>query len=245
MKKNVLFAGMSGIVLAFVLAISGCASFAFLRLLGTLTITGIPAEYEGGTVTLAFALGSGTISNGSVSMVIQNAVDKTGATNLALNVTRAGIPSAGIFFQSVRFENQTAAVRWDDGAKTGLLNVTGVPAAYNRDDERHTGSVVVLAGKELRRGGALALFGGYTGNEAGSQGWVVDGTVSIPLWAPVDGLPAPFAESTEMRVLLDIAVGRVSDGAAVVAATEGFLFESVRFTNGNADISFSRGTKRQ
>jgi hypothetical protein len=32
---------------------------------------------------------------------------------------------------------------------------------------------------------------------------------------------------------------------ATVAATAGFLFESVQFTNGNADLSFSQGTKQQ
>ncbi|GHU11647.1 hypothetical protein FACS1894151_11350 [Spirochaetia bacterium] len=245
MKKNVVL-GMSGIFLTFVLTFSGCASLGGLRPLGTLTITGIPAEYEGGTIDIPFAAGSGSISNGAVSIEAQSILDKTGVANLAFNVTRAGSPSVGIFFKSVIFENQTATVKWDDGVKTGLLTVTGIPAGYNRDDEKHTGSVVVLAGKDLRRGGALALLGGYTGSEASNQGWVVDGAMSIPLWFPVDGLPTPFIQNTAIRVLLDIAVGatEMASGVATAATTEGFIFESVQFTNGNANISFSQGIKQ-
>jgi hypothetical protein len=235
---------MSGIFLTFVFAFSSCAGFFRIQPLVTLTMTGIPAEYEGGTVTIPFAAGLGTITNGSVSMAAHGNLDETGVSNLAFNVFKAGNPSAGIFFQSVRFENETAAVKWDDGVKTGLLTVTGIPASYNRNDETHTGSIVVLAGKDLRKGGALAMLGGYTGSEAANQGWVMDGAVSMPLWVMVDGLPTPFTQNTTMRVLLDIAVGRISEGAAV-AATENFLFESVQFTNGNADISFSQGTRQQ
>jgi hypothetical protein len=245
MKKNVFFVGIVGIALTFVFTFFSCASLGGLKPLGTLTITGIPAEYEGGTVTIPFAEGSGTISDGSVSIAAQSVPDETGAANLAFNVTKAGSPSVGIFFKSTLFENQTAVVTWDDRVETGLLSVTDVPADYNRDDETHTGSVVVLVGKDLRKGGALALLGGYTGSEASNQGWVVDGAVSIPLWVPVDGLPTPFTQSAEKRILLSIAVGRASDGTVIVAATETFLFESVQFTDGNANISFSQGTKQQ
>jgi hypothetical protein len=240
MKKNIVW-GMLGIFLVF----SGCASLGGLKPLGTLTITDIPAEYEGAVITIPFAAGSGTVSNGSVSIDAQSIVDETGAANLAFNVAKEGSPSVGIFFKSVLFENRTAAVKWDDGVKTGLLTITGIPADYNRDDEKHAGSVVILAGKNLRRGGALAMLGGYTGSEASNQGWVVDGTLSIPLWVPVDGLPTPFIQNTALRVLLSVAVGRAVDGVAKVAETDGFIFESVQFTDGNASLSFSEGVKQQ
>jgi hypothetical protein len=245
--------GMLGIFLTFVFTLFGCASLLRARILGTLTITGVPEEYEGGTVDIPFAAGSGTISNGSASVAADCILDENGAANLALNITKAGSPSAGLLFKSVPFEKQTAfegsgAVTWDDGVKTGLLTITGIPADYNRDDETHTGSVVILAGKDLRKGGALALLGGYTGSEASNQGWIIDGALSIPLWAVVDGLPAPFIQSTDIRVLLSIAVGRsmdVGNAGGGVATTESFLFESVQFTDGNANISFSQGKKQE
>jgi hypothetical protein len=253
MKKSVVL-GMLGICLAFVFIFSGCAAFNSLKRkgLGTLTITGIPAEYEGGTVDSSqggYAGDyTGTISNGSVSLKVYAVSDKTGAANLEFDITKAGSSSVGIFFESVTFANQTASVNWADGVMTGLLTVTGIPADYNRNVEEHIGQVTILVGKELRKGGALALLGGYTGSEATNIGFVKDGALSVPLWFMVDGLPTPFTQSTEMRVLLSIGVGSgatVGNAGATVLKTERFIFESVQFTNGNASISLSQGTKQE
>lgn len=247
MKKSMVsISGALGIVLALVLTASGCASFGIIKYLGALTITGIPEAYEGWTVDIPFAAGIGTISNGAVNMTIQGKVNDAGTTTLAFNITNAGSTSAGLFFESVRFENQAATVQWDAGVKTGLLTVTGIPDRYNRDTETHTGSVVVLSGHNLRRGGALALLGGWTGSEASNQGWVLDGAVSLPLWAMVDGLPTPYTETTTTKVLLDIAVGSVSSagGAVTTASTENIFFESVQLTDGNATVNFSQGVKQ-
>jgi hypothetical protein len=179
-------------------------------------------------------------------MTIQGKVNDAGTTTLAFNITNAGSPSTGLFFESVRFENQAARVQWDEGINTGILTVTGIPDRYNRDTETHTGSVVVLSGRNLRKGGALALLGGWTGSEASNQGWVLDGAVSLPLWAMVDGLPTPYTETTTTKVLLDIAVGSVGalDGAVTAATTENIFFESVQLTDGNASLNFSRGVKQ-
>jgi hypothetical protein len=113
MKKYVFFAGTPGIALAFVLAFSGCTSLGRPQLLGTVTMTGIPAEYEGGTVAIAWD-NSETIANGSVSIMVQGA-DEDGFVNFSFTVSKAGVETLVLFFESVLFENQTAAVNWDDG----------------------------------------------------------------------------------------------------------------------------------
>jgi hypothetical protein len=233
----VLVLGTLGLVVVFALVISGCASLGFTEHLGTLTITGIPAEYEGGYIDIPFAAGGETILNGTVNIEAISVADDAGAANFGYNISKAGAPTIGIFFESVRINNKAAAVNFDDGVKTGLLTITGIPDEYNLDKEKSAGYVTFLMGKNLRKGGALALLGGWTGSDASNQGTVVDGGISVPAWSFVaDGLPRPYAENTATKVLITIQVGS--------GTFESFLFEPVELTDGNATVNFSQG-KRQ
>jgi hypothetical protein len=109
MKKSVVL-GMSGICLAFILVFSGCVGVGGAKdgavAEGILTIIGIPAEYEGGTVE--GAAGPVTISNGSVSIEVRQSALQPVSFTIADSLT-----TTRVFV--VRFENQAATVNWADG----------------------------------------------------------------------------------------------------------------------------------
>jgi hypothetical protein len=235
------------VVLAGVVCISlaGCISIVSLKEIGTVTITDIPAEYEGGDVNMPSAAGNGTVSNGAVTIVAKSVDDGTNVANLAYNITKAGLPPIGVFFASVRFDNKVATVKFDDGVQTGIITINGIPAKYNSDQEKHIGSATLLVGKDLKKGGGLSLlFGGWTGSEADNYGTVTDGNISLPVWASVDSLPRAYTESTVTKVIISIQVGAKEQGAIMLPILESFLFDSVELTNGNATVNFSQGTKQ-
>jgi hypothetical protein len=226
MKKNVVL-GTLGIVLAFVLVFFGCASFGGGpgTLSGSITVTDIPAEYNGKTIAGGYqgknaegkkwtvsgkdatdSKAAAAIVDGQVTMgaYTTGPVDTAGFTaDLLLDIHDPSHPNrsyntiGGILFEGVQFQNGSAQLKWDDGIKTGAVTITGIPDSYN--------------------GGKVEVFPANANLFVGETLKMSTGGLSSML----AGIPTP--SGTEINVIGDIADGKlelplwvaVSDGKLI------------------------------
>jgi hypothetical protein len=293
MKKNVGL-GTMGLVLAFVLVFSGCVTGPETQS-GSITITGIPEEYNGKTIagtyegksdegkkwtgTARDAIDSkvdATIAGGEVTLgaYTKGPVDPAGfTTNILFDIHDLSLSSRyntteRIYFEGVELQNGSAELNWDSGIKTGVVTITGIPEDYNGGQvEGTSGNANIFIGQTLTMGagglsGALAGIPTPTGTELNMTGDIVDGKLGVALRSPVVDEDAqkklisisvissykPYTETAVKDVVLVITVGSSQTGTTGVtvsrAITENFLFKSVPFTDGNANISFSDGIKQ-
>jgi hypothetical protein len=160
-KSIVSILGATGIILMLVFSAAGCASVGGTAAsVGTLTITGIPAQYNGQYASFSSYSGKNAdgakwtitsndaaIANGTVTLDVsaKGATDPAGFTALIqLNIgEKKGwslLPEIGvslsrdlkIVFEDVLFGGGSTALTWDEGTTaTGSVTVTGIPAEFN------------------------------------------------------------------------------------------------------------------
>jgi hypothetical protein len=290
MKKNVGL-GTMGLVLAFVLVFSGCVTGPE-TLGGSITITGIPAEYNGKTIAGTYRGKNAEGKNWTVTGkdAIDSKVDATivdgqvamgaymkgpiGTTNFTANflfdihdlsLSSRYNTTERIYFEGVELQNGSAELNWDSGIKTGIVTITGIPENYNGGQvEGVFGNANIFIGQTLTIGsggllGALAGIPTPSGTELTMIGDIVDGKLGIALRSPVVdeeaqkklisitvGEPSykPYTETAVKDVVLAITVDTVQTSEySSKAVSESYIFKSVSFTDGNANISFSDGIK--
>jgi hypothetical protein len=250
-RKNLIsMLGTAGLVLAFVF-LAGCSSLGGGKKLGSLTITDIPAEYEGGTITPKLYSGIATnahIANGSVTLSARGEVDASGAAGLPFVVSSEGQPSVGIYFEGLRFEGEAASVSWDAGVKTGVVTITGFPADTN-------GRMCnVFAGEDPKVSSMGPLI---IAKEDDARGFdlVKKGVFSTPVFALEGKAFKPFTGSGVKKVVFTVQTqsntggggssGAVVDTAAAARAVGSikmviYSCDSVEFTDGSATLDFSQ-----
>jgi hypothetical protein len=140
--------GLSLLLAAYIF--SGCASWPTEGPSGTLTITGIPAEYEG-KLALANLLASNkevargvatAITNGELKLPLYE--KKSGyfgsdTFNIRLKIedpgeapinNQFGEAGTDAIFESVKFEDGVKEVKWDDQVTPGFITLTNIPPEF-------------------------------------------------------------------------------------------------------------------
>jgi hypothetical protein len=267
MKKNGFFMGMFGLTLVLSLAaglFTGCATTGGSggASPGTLTITGIPAEYQGKYILIKVVSANksftsskngvtGTvITNGEVNLPLYKEAlfskgfleRDTGDIELSVMDTEK-ISSGKVYvagFETVQFENGAAAVQWNDGAVLGIaVTITGIPAGYN--DKR--ADIAILAENVTRLfDTALTL--------RGEGGDITGGSITVKIYSDELGKSLLSGESYTKDIWLRIIVGEEEfNGYGVTgtrAITDNFLFKAVQINNGTAaPLDFTAGVKQK
>jgi hypothetical protein len=238
MSKS-LFAVVSAFLALYVLI--GCATTSSGEPLGTLTITGVPAEYEGKGTSVVIRVASGSnvafsngtpITNGEVKMPLykQGFGKGPGSDSLDVHLRISGTSEAPVrgspdfIFQRVQFENGVAEINWDDPIKAGSITITGIPADYPSQD------VAIYIG-----------YGGSTGAvpvevPKGSSGFYSGDTVTVSVLRVRD-------ESGNYHSYTETGTADIMLAAAEVGITTNYrrLFKAVQITNGKSTINFATG----
>jgi hypothetical protein len=224
---------------------------------GTLTITGIPAEFEGKFITASsfYPLTGGSnqahtertvITNGEVALSIYKGLfGKNGyiaSDTLQVSLDIADTKSAGslggndAIFTSVTFENGDATVNWEDAVRPGYITITGIPA-------------------DLHGGGASGIsitIGYYSANPfsgipvtvpAGLNGHISNGTVTLKVYqADLSRQGLSYTETGIKDIWATI--DDHSKDSGMMAGNTTYLFKAVQITDGKATIDFSRGVRQ-
>jgi hypothetical protein len=248
MSKS-LFAVVSAFLALYVLI--GCATTSSGEPLGSLTITGVPAEYEGknagvvlytvpkpktqGGMNVAYSGGVTPITNGEVKLPLykQGFGKGPGSDNLDvyLKIYESETQLRGspdFIFQRVQFENGMAEINWDDPIKAGSITITGIPADYPSND--------------------VAIYIGYAGSTRvvpvevpkGSSGFYSGDTVTVSVLRVNDdeGNYHSYAETGTADIML-------ADSEVGIDSNNRYLFKAVQITNGKATIDFASGIKQK
>jgi len=210
MSKKLFFELKKLIELPLILAVcifSGCATSGGNDIEpGTLTITGIPAEYNGKFISaipsgIAIFLGENTaVANGEVNLPLTvprmfgkgNGYDGNDTVDIRISVNneKRGVSSIASFaFTSLSFENGIATVNWDDGFKVGItITINDIPAEHN-DKEAY-------------------VFVNFTGGAAqvnlanARQGIVKNGSITVTIYNENGGALLPSATTSSINVSL-------------------------------------------
>jgi hypothetical protein len=250
-----------GAVIASTLA--GCASTP-KEPTGTLTIAGIPEEYEGKFVNSPPDTSYIPVTNGEVTIPLF--IEPSKAANVGFyiynasgeNVQLGASPLCVAFFNSVTLEN--GSMNWTDAALAGCITITGIPDTYN-DDPKVLGSGVghtrgqsfvhvgyspsiVSADKSSILGGLIGSSLDSDNSEASSRWYVNNGTLRVWVFGKDEsGNYQSYTASGAKDIMVSLDTGekdKKSDFASV-SIMHDFLFKDAQVTDGKATLNFKTG----
>ena len=253
-KLNTVLKGLLTIGLPLALAayiFTGCATKGSEPVApGTLTITGIPDEFNGkffvsgqmvsGSKTAASG-GSTVAKDGEVAMPVYafkvlgkpNGYNGSDTLNVGLNIydtmDEAKFPrSYDAIFESVQFSNGEAAVNWDDAIRAGYITITNIPEEYNAQAQVLIGQTVytLVINSEIPN----------------SSGPIQNGTVTVPVLRSIfETGNTSYTESGVKDILLSV---KPQPSGNEITKDHQFLFRGVQITNGEATLNFSEGVRQ-
>ena len=223
---------------------------------GTLTITGIPAQYNGKFVLFSWlsdiktsavkpvgsspTLKGTVITNGAVTLPLYKgnsslfsgipAYNGSDTLNIELVITDKDTPSQNApdaYFTSVVFENGVAEVQWDTAVIPSTITITNIPADLNNME------IEILIGAS---GTALR---GYTGEFTIFRMKPTNGTLTAKIFSRNKQGPIciPVTESSTKDIALAI-----TDPNSGVQRSRYVLFKNAQITNGKVTLDFRQGS---
>jgi len=234
---------------------------------GILTITGIPAEYEGKFIKAdIFNIPDYTkaIQSSNVLARAEPTAVMNGEVKLSFYIAKlfgkgggyAGADPADVKLEifseqsgtegkllstaaiaSVAFNDGAAAAKWSDTLKPIYITVTNIPEIYNRGSSIQAGQKATKM--PLVIGGAVAFGFDAAAASGNGRSIVSNATTTVPI-LPSRGASGYilFPERGTMDVV--VSLNPPSSGSGVTV-DHIFLFTAVPITNGRATLDFRRG----
>jgi hypothetical protein len=245
---------------------SGCASWPTEGPSGTLTITGIPAEYEGKFVSSNLYIppqkevargAAAAITNGELKLPLYGKKAGYFASDAANGCLRirdtaaelgrvSGNANFDFIFAELRFENGVTEVKWDDQVTPGLITIIDIPPEF----ADNTGATVYIGHPDYE------LKVTVTGNLPVAKGTEASCTVDFPqltgstseggtgkFFASEYGKYRPFPQSGTRDVIVQLAAYTNPDDPQTLAYSF-FQFKAALIQDGKITLDLSKGVKQ-
>jgi hypothetical protein len=268
MAKKVFFMGMTALALAFEVVLAGCASWPEEGPSGMLTITGIPAEYEGKFVkSSSYVPPADTAKLFATPKEVARApvsVIRNGEAKLPLYGKKAGyfdsdiadtglrirdtaealagqIGNAGfdIMFALVRFNNGVADLKWNDQVTPGIVIITGIPAEF--PDAGATGATVYIGHPDYKL--KVSVFMNAPVSTGAEATCFVEFEKGIGRFFVSEyGKYGHFPQSGTRDVIVQL--GKTDPDNPTTLSYSFFHFKSAPIQDGTITLDLSKGDKR-
>ena len=236
---------------------------------GTLTITGIPEEYNGKFASARIqsipdytakkssyfrvATGVGTaIIDGKIKMPVNifkimgkpagyNGSDTLDVIFMICDTLEEtkNEVSFDVIFASVPFKNGIAEVSWDDAIKPGIITVINIPAEYEPKINSARTQILIGQTSYILTVNPETPYG---------SGYTKNGTVTVAVLRGRDASGyESYTENAKRDILLSIMSPDLQKEAKLVqtAPDHQFLFKAVEIIDGKATIDFRQGTRQR
>jgi len=265
--KNKLFKKLFTIGLALVVIVcifSGCPTTGGGKEIvepGTLTITGIPAEYAGKSVhvkELRIPVTNADGKKSNITVTFKDTAVKNGEVKLLIYIKPiidipfskpdgyAGSDTVTVeisfldsatgygtdaVFESVAIKNGMADVKWEDAFKAGYITITGIPEQYN---DRDTEIFIGWVTPSTSKGSPQ-------GREL--NGKVIKGTIICKIYPKEGNKYESYAFTGTKDIMVAILNGKERPMVSVIpfdTSYDYFLFKDAQITNGKVNLDLRR-----